>query len=87
MNGIVDRHVLVDFLLFAVPIQIMRIKSGEVKLITPRPDLAKIIGEKGDALLYGGKGSGEAAVAIVEIIATLAFAPGGVEAFGLKFQA
>lgn len=79
-------HILIDFLMLAVPLQIMRIKSGEVPLITPRPDLSTILGEKGDVLLYGGNGAGKAVTALVEAVATLAFAPGGVTAFGLHFE-
>ena len=80
-------HILVDFLLLAVPIQIMRFKSGEAPLPRgPRPDLAKILGEKGDVILYGGPGAGEAVTTLVECVAILAFAPGGVTAFGLHFE-
>lgn len=81
-----DRHMLIDFLLLAVPLQIMEIKSGNVPLKMPRPDLATILGEKGDVLLFGGDGAGKAVTALVEAIATLAFAPGGVTAFGLHFE-
>lgn len=80
-------HILIDFLLLAVPMQIMRIKSGEARLsFAPRTDLAIILGEKGDALLYGGKGCREAFNALVEGIATCAFAPGGITIFGLHFE-
>jgi hypothetical protein len=80
-------HLLIDFLQLSVPIEINRIKSGEVPLrFGPRPDITKLIGERGDVLLYGGQGCKEAFVAVTEAIARLAFAPGGVTAFGLHFE-
>lgn len=81
-----DRHILVDFLLLAVPLQMMKIKSGEVEFKAPRPDISRILGEKGDLILYGGKGAGRAVAFLVEGLATLAFAPGGVTAFGIHFE-
>jgi len=81
-----DKEILVGFLMLAVPLQILEIKAGRVPLVIPRPDLATILGEHGDVLLFGGKGAGKAATALVEAIATLSFAPGGVTAFGLHFE-
>ncbi len=82
-----DNHILPDFLEFAVPIQILKIQSGEVPLVTNRPDINKIIGQHGDDLLYGGKHCAEAAAAVIEAVALCAFAPGGITIFGRHFEA
>lgn len=46
------------------------------------------LGEHGDALFYRQPGkSADAANSTAQIIAILSFAPGGVDAFGLHFEA
>ena len=80
-------HILIDFLMLAVPFQIMRIKSGEVPLKFSDPfGFGKLLSEKGDVLLYGGEGAGNVAAMLVEAIATAAFVPGGITIFGLHFE-
>jgi hypothetical protein len=47
-----------------------------------------VLGEKGDTLLYYVKGkTGEMMGRFCEAIAVLAFVPGGVDVFGLHFEA
>jgi hypothetical protein len=81
-------HILPAFLDLAVPVQILKIQAGEVPLrVVSRPDLALILGEYGDDLLYGGGNCAKAATAVVEAIALCAFAPGGLTIFGRHFEA
>lgn len=86
-----DDHPLVANLLVAVPIRI----SELVALGGPNdahydllPVWAEELGSHGDDLLFGGK-KGEAARmfrVIVDVLAVLSFAPGGVSIFGLRFE-
>lgn len=51
---------------------------------------AQTLGEKGDVLLYGSKKKGETAALMArfcEVVAIMAFMPGGVTLFGLHFEA
>jgi hypothetical protein len=74
----------------------LRIKSLEQRGGPAPEDMAKIqetsdmLGEHGDILLHGGGKKGECADLFnrtAHAIAVLAFAPGGVELFGTKFEA
>ena len=69
-----------------VPLMIHEFLSGMRELIMPRPDLALVIAEHGDHILYRGEYAAQAVNALVEAIATLAFCPGGVSCFGLHFE-
>ncbi len=53
-----------------------------------RKRLPKLLGEKGDVLLYGGGKKGEAAYIFNEVaraIALLSFLPGGITIFGSHY--
>ena len=53
-------------------------------------ETSQILGERGDILLFGGGKKGECADIFnrtAHAIAVLAFAPGGVEIFGSRFEA
>jgi hypothetical protein len=70
-----------------VPLLIAEILQGQRRLIMPRPDLAEHIAANGDAIIYRIPGRTAAAInALVEGLATLAFAKGGVQFFGLRFE-
>ena len=69
-----------------VPLVIHEFLSGRRELVMPRPDLALMIAENGDHILYRGSRTAETVNALVEAIATLSFCPGGVSCFGLHFE-
>lgn len=70
-----------------VPLLIEEILRERRVLILPRPDLADIIAGQGDAILYRVPGKTARAVgALTEALATLAFAPGGVDFMSLHFE-
>lgn len=91
-NGEDSRMALIQTALSAaVPLWIL-----ELQKLTPaeRDERARICGdvvaEKGDIIQFRSKRKGETAAAfnrLAEGIACLAFAPGGVTAFGLHFEA
>lgn len=87
------RHPLVPALTAAVQLEIAalwtvddELRATQIAHHTGRAS-ATLLGEKGDVLLYGGKGCGEAFTALARGLACLAFAPGGVNAFGVHFCA
>lgn len=70
-----------------VPLLIQEFLERRRTLILPRLDLAEQIAANGDAILHRVPGRTAPAVsALVEAVATLAFAPGGVSIFGLHFE-
>jgi hypothetical protein len=76
----------------AVPLWIAQLQErGDWDYIQRRAkQCADIVAEKGDVILYRGKKRGESAAAfnaLAEGLACLAFAPGGVKAFGMHWQA
>ncbi|WP_062434929.1 hypothetical protein [Herbidospora daliensis] len=82
------RHPLLPALSAAVQLEIAALRAVDDELRatqiahhTGRAS-ATLLGEKGDVLLYGGKGAGETFTALARGLACLAFAPGGVTAFG-----
>lgn len=85
---------LATFLSASVPLRIMALLDNESGGPT-NDDLqaAKVfsqeLGAKGDILLFGGKKWESAALAnkLAKMVAILAFAPGGVECFGQRFEA
>ncbi|MFD0855676.1 hypothetical protein ACFQ07_25770 [Actinomadura adrarensis] len=77
---------LVIALEFAVPLHILELAD---RTDTQRMEIgrrtARLIGEKGDILMFGGGRKGEVADAfnaLAQGLAALAYQPGGVEAFG-----
>jgi hypothetical protein len=80
-------HLLRCHLAALVPLTIQEVLLGQRFLVFPRPDLAGIIAAHGDAMLYRIPGQTARAVsALVEALATLAFAPGGVSFLDLHFE-
>jgi hypothetical protein len=75
----------------AVPLWIAQLRTRPWADIQARAaTAAQVIAEKGDVILYKSKTKGESARAfnaLAEGLAILAFAPGGVRAFGLHFEA
>lgn len=70
-----------------VPLVIQEYLLGQRVLHFPRYDLAQAIAAHGDAILYHKPGrTAQVAFVLVEILATLAFAPGGVDFLGLHFE-
>lgn len=86
-------HPITPMLAAAVPLRITDLANDPDLPGTMRQragDLSRLIAEKGDVLLYGSKRKGETAALfneVVDAIAMLAFAPGGVSVFGLRFSA
>ncbi|GAB4458672.1 MAG: hypothetical protein Kow0031_39010 [Anaerolineae bacterium] len=71
-----------------VPLLIHEFSTGQRRLRFDRPDLVEIIAAQGDAILYRSPGkTARAVAALTEAVATMAFCPGGVTAFGLHFEA
>jgi len=75
----------------AVPLWIERLRGLSWEERQARVvDVPKLLGEKGDVLLFGGGKKGEAGELFnrfAEGIAVLAFMPGGVDVFGCHFEA
>jgi hypothetical protein len=74
-----------------VPLWIAEIKRESWDRLQERArSCSQVLAEKGDIILYRGKKAGESAQAfdrLAEGLACLAFAPGGVKAFGNHWQA
>lgn len=78
----------------AVPLRIAelaRLPRGEVfdEAYARREEWVELIASKGDVLMFGGGKPGEVArihKALVNALAHLAFAPGGVKFMGLHFE-
>ena len=85
-----DAHPLAAALAMAVPLELAANRAiSDVELaalVAGAPALAEVIAAHGDDLLYGGKYCRQAFAALVRAVALLAFAPGGVELFGLHFE-
>lgn len=77
----------------AVPLRIREIRQSGMPwdVIQQRAaECAQAIAEKGDVLQFGGGRRGDAALAmsaLIDGLAYLAFAPGGVRVFGVHFEA
>lgn len=85
-------HLLKVALAAAVPLWIMELQKKPLSYLMERKGIcAQTIGEKGDIILYKSKRPGRTAEAfnhLAEGMAILAIlAKGGVEMFGLKFDA
>ena len=78
---------------FAIPLHIELLKERggpTADDMAKAQGTSKILGERGDILLHGGGKKGECAEIFnrtAHAIAVLAFAPGGVEVFGTRFDA
>jgi hypothetical protein len=75
-----------EHLQMAVPLFILEFLDGRRQLSFPRPDLSQTIAQYGDQILYRGPHTAMAVNALCEGLASLAFCPGGVTAFGLHFE-
>lgn len=80
------------FLAVAVPIQIEKIRAAGIAHVdmADLTEFSTVLGEKGDLLLFGSKKAGEQnalAQRLAYSVAVLAFAPRGVNTFGLHFEA
>jgi hypothetical protein len=82
---------LQTFLSAAVPLRIMEFQNRSWEELKPLAlEASQVIAEKGDRILYRGQKKGETAKAVnklAEGLAIMSFAPGGVKAFGLHFEA
>jgi hypothetical protein len=91
VSDVSRQELLVAALSAAVPLWIEQLRRLPLADILARArELAQVIAEHGDVILYRGKKTGESAKAfnaLAEGIACLAFAPGGVRAFGMHFEA
>jgi hypothetical protein len=85
VSGRDNPGLLLDALAMAVPLEIGRLRdAGEdardglaARLRLPQPEGENAL-RGADAMLYGGKGGGQAFAGFAAAIAVLAFAPGGV---------
>ena len=86
----VSEHMLATALSAAVPMWIESLKDHPWEYINKRAkECSQVIAEKGDVILFRGKG-GETAEAfnrLAEGVACLAFVPGGVTLFGQHWEA
>lgn len=75
----------------AVPLWISVLQKKPGTYVLERSQVCgQVVAEKGDVIQFRGKKKGESAEAfnrLAEGVACLAFAPGGVTAFGLHFEA
>lgn len=85
-----DRLVLVVALEAAVPLWIEQLKRRSWALVDSRRDECMLmIAEHGDDILFRSKkagGTAKAFNALAEAIAILSFLPGGVKAFGVRWE-
>lgn len=87
-----NTHPLPAFLSASVPLLMREMKSAggpTPEQFASLSDFSQTLGERGDALLFGGK-SGEAtqlANQLAHSIAVLSFVPGGIRIFGMHFEA
>jgi len=80
-------HLLRCHLSALVPLVIQEYLLGQRVLCFPRHDLIQTIAAYGDTILYRYPGrTAQVAFALVEALAILAFAPGGVDFLGLHFE-
>jgi hypothetical protein len=87
----VNLTLLQSALAVSVPLMIerWRYRSPEERMARAT-SCAQVVAEKGDVILFKSKKAGETGAAfnaLAEGIALLAFAPGGVDIFGLHFDA
>ena len=66
---------------------IQEFATGQRILRMPRPDLARCIAEYGDALMFRSPHTKKVLAALLEGVATMAYAPGGVTVLGDHFEA
>jgi len=85
-----DDILLAGMLQVAVPLWIEDLKGKPWEYIAKRAgECSQVIAEKGDIILYKSSKKGETAEAfnrLAEGVACLAFAPGGVDVFGVHFE-
>ena len=87
-----NQNTLAITLSTAVPVWIMSLqdKGGPTKKdFDELKETSKLLGEKGDILLFGGGKKGECANIFnktAKAIAVLSFLPGGIEIFGMRFE-
>lgn len=87
------KHPLPGMLAIAVPPEIERLRSVDddlraLQIAQHTEQLgAQLLGEKGDVLLYGGRGCAGAFAALARALACLAWTPGGVTVAGMHFCA
>ena len=76
----------------AVPLYIIQLEQaggpseGDISSLSA---LSRVLAERGDVLLYGGKKQGEAAAIFNQLaksVAVMAFAPGGITVFGQHYE-
>jgi len=86
-----DETLLAGMLEVAVPLWIEELNGKPWEYIQERAkECSQVVAEKGDIILFKSKKKGESAEAfnrMAEGVACLAFAPGGVDVFGLHFEA
>jgi hypothetical protein len=74
----------------AVPLCVESLRQRPWDDIAQRmPELSRVLSHDGDQILYRSRKPGETArafTALVEAIAALSFAPGGVRAFGMHWE-
>jgi hypothetical protein len=73
----------------AVPLLVQRFidcKMTLAQVFRQAHDCGGILSEKGDVLMYGGKGCATAFNALALGVAAGSFAPGGITVFGLHFE-
>ena len=85
------RDELVAFLHFHVPLQLMSLKERELEPGSPRfekelRDCSRVIGEKGDTILYSTKETGENVVKLSKAIAMLLLVNQEITVFGTTFR-
>ncbi|WP_326642998.1 hypothetical protein OG884_18450 [Streptosporangium sp. NBC_01755] len=87
------RHPLAGMLAVVVPLEIDRMRAMNDEQRTQQiaehasRTVAQLLGEQGDVLLYGGRGCAETFAVLARGLVCLAWAPGGVTAFGMHFCA
>lgn len=73
----------------SVPLRVAELSERPLgELMARAPELAQVIAEKGDVILYRSKKRGGTAAAfnaLAEAVAILSFAPGGVTVFDCHF--
>lgn len=75
-----SKDLMMATLAVAVPMWIQRVRSwSPERRRTESESAAQIVAEKGDVLMYSGKGCAEAFNGLAKGLAILSFAPGGVK--------